>query len=124
MIKFNCPSVNAFQYRKTFHSCQRTHSESTNKWFHRIQYLITACEYGIFKEMMLIDKFLSGLNHGDFVELSQLSIWSEEQLFQFVNRNQLWNQNSFKNEDYSSAIDVAEMLDVQTKEEYPNVSIR
>lgn len=59
---YNTPSRAAFHCRKLFHSCQREHIESNEKWLRRIEEYLNGCEFGTLSDYMLIDKFISGLS--------------------------------------------------------------
>lgn len=120
MIRFHRPSVDAFQSRKVFHSYQRIQIESPGEWLHRIRSSISTCEYGIFNEIMLIDKFLSGLNCDDFAKLPQLDIWTEELIFHFINDNQCFDSTNYKDKNNGFTINTTK--DTQIKEENSNVS--
>lgn len=122
MIKYQRPSLTAFQSRKVFHSCERTQTESAIGWLQRIKYTMETCDYGALNEIMFIDKFLSGLNNDDFGRLSQLSVWSEEQFRLLLSDNNALDDRNFKRELADSATDFVPAPDVLIKEEISNVN--
>lgn len=92
MERFKIPSISTFQSRKVFHTYQRGAAEGAGEWLHRIKYSILPCEYGMFNDIMLIDKFLSGLSMDEFEKFAQNSEWSEEMLVMFVMENESLSQ--------------------------------
>lgn len=60
--------------------CHREQAENIEMWLNRIKKSIANCSYGVFRNFMLMDKFMSELNDEEFQHFSKKSSWSEERL--------------------------------------------
>lgn len=121
MERFKMPSKAVFQSRKLFHMCQRELAESIDKWLLRISSSIGTCEYETICDVMLIDKFLSGLNNEEFEKFAQNTEWSEKLLFEAVIENVSLIQNSYECDDLNSIEDLIPLQDTPMKDDVTNV---
>lgn len=81
---YQIPSNRILQYRREFYGLQRKSSETTQTWFHRLHACIVRCEFPIFFEFMLIDKFICELkiNELDFYRVADH--WTVKLLSDYV----------------------------------------
>lgn len=62
MFAYRPPSADILNCRRAFHTSQKGSTESTTDWFQRLSKLSGACEYASIADIILIDKFLSGID--------------------------------------------------------------
>lgn len=60
--QYKTPSLQAFTHRQTYHFMNRAEHERIEYWFNRIKVCVKLCEFGIHEDIMIIDKFLAGLD--------------------------------------------------------------
>lgn len=112
------PTELALRNRKSFHACQKKHSESIEEWFSRIKKCIDVCEFGAHNEFMLIDKFISGLNETIFERLAQADNLTSEQTLSIATKSQnIFANTIFLETEYEPLNDINEFLSVDIKTE-------
>lgn len=79
-MAYKTPTKIAFQNRKRFHATQKSNNETISDWFKRLQKCTGDCDFGQIYDCMLIDKFFSGLTESDFEKISQVPVWTVEEL--------------------------------------------
>lgn len=62
MLAYRPPSVSALACRRKFYSSYKLADETISDWFERIADSVPGCEFDNLADIMLIDKFLSGLD--------------------------------------------------------------
>lgn len=66
MLVYHPPSLGALKCRRAFYSNAKLSTESTMEWFERIASSINGCEFNDFADIMLVDKFLSGVDESTY----------------------------------------------------------
>lgn len=85
---YKAPQKDTIQYRQAFYRLKRENNESIEKWLRRVQECIDCCEFPIFVEFLLIDRFVCGLNNVEMEIIRGTESWSVMQLFDsFLNQN-------------------------------------
>lgn len=69
MLAYRPPSIEALMRRRVFHSSSKELTESTIEWFERIVQTVDGCEFGNLADIMLIDKFLSGIDEAIYQQI-------------------------------------------------------
>lgn len=85
LIKYDTPNESAFHSRKRFHSSIKDPNESVEEWFHRIQKSVNRCDFGALTNVLLIDKFISGLDIHLFGKLTKTTTLTVEQTLSIAN---------------------------------------
>lgn len=85
---YRAPKEEILQNRRAFYGLKRQNNESTDKWLKRVQKCINCCEFPIFVEFFLIDRFVGGLDSTEMEIIRGTETWSLKQLLDyFFNRN-------------------------------------
>lgn len=85
---YKAPKKEIIQNRKTFYDLKRGKNESTDEWLKRVQKCISSCDFPIFVEFLLIDRFVCGLNKTEMQIILNTETWSLKQLLEyFLNQN-------------------------------------
>lgn len=85
---YNVPKSEILQNRKAFYGLQRENNETIEKWLKRVQNCISHCEFPMFIEFLLIDRFVCGLDSTEMKIVQDTVTWSLKQLLDhFLNRN-------------------------------------
>lgn len=91
---YKTPKKDILQNRQAFYDLKRETNESNDKWLKRVQSCVNNCEYPIFVEFLLIDRFVCGLNSADMEIIRQTETWSVKQLLDyFLDQNATGNAN-------------------------------
>lgn len=69
MLAYRPPSLDALICRRSFYSSSRLPTESTADWFGRIAKTVSGCGFENFADIMLIDKFLSGIDEAVYSQI-------------------------------------------------------
>lgn len=80
---YKIPSEDILQNRRAFYSLRRGNGESTGQWLKRIQNCIDSCEFTIFIDILLIDRFVCGLNANELKTVHNSNTWTLKQLLDF-----------------------------------------
>lgn len=95
---YKAPDIDTLQNRQAFYGLKRGNQESLEKWLKRVQECIDCCEFPLFVEFLLIDRFVCGLNSVEMEIIRGTESWSVMQLLDyFLNRN-IGTGNSDKNQ--------------------------
>lgn len=85
---YKTPKKEIIKIRKAFYDLKRRKNEPTDKWLKRVQKCIDCCDFPIFMEFLLIDRFVCGLSKAEIEIILKTETWSLEQLLEnFLNRN-------------------------------------
>lgn len=85
---YKAPKKEILQNRKAFYDLKRGKNESIDEWLKRIQKCINCCDFPIFVEFLLIDRFVCGLNKSEMEIILDTETWSLKQLLEyFLNQN-------------------------------------
>lgn len=95
MIQYDIPNESAFHHRKKFYSSIKDINESVEEWFYRIQKYINGCDFGALKDVLLIDKFISGVDTHLFGQLKTTTL-TVEQTLAIATSDDESNYNSFE----------------------------
>lgn len=87
MIKYSTPTELAFQSRKIFYTSTKTANETVEEWFHRIQQIVNDCDFGELSDVMLIDKFISGLGGDLLNRFMQASTFTVDEIYSIATAN-------------------------------------
>lgn len=80
---YKTPSDEILQSRRAFYSLRRRPGESNAKWLKRVQECIGYCEFPLFVEFLLIDRFICGLNANELESIRSIASWTFKQLLDF-----------------------------------------
>lgn len=115
-LVYKTPSEAAFRCRKLFYTASKDINESIDEWFNRVKESVNSCDFGELSNVMLIDKFISGLSDNlteNFIEKSTLT--AEESL-------SIAKANEFKNHEAMIKVEpiscTEDFLGVEIKSEY------
>lgn len=85
---YKAPKKEILKNRKAFYELKRRKSETTDKWLQRIKKCIDCCDFPMFIEFLVIDRFVCGLNKTEMEIILNTEAWSLKQLLEnFLNRN-------------------------------------
>lgn len=82
---YKIPSNTIIQNRKEFYGLRRESGEQIKSWLNRVRSYINRCEFPIFVEYLLIDKFVCELNSDEkrFI-CTALDIWTVKRLNKYL----------------------------------------
>lgn len=87
--KFNSyrvPSDGIQRNRRVFYGLRRKSDETISQWLNRAQSYISHCEFSTYKEFLLIDRFVCGLNANELESIKNVNkTWTVKQLLKHVN---------------------------------------
>lgn len=120
-IIYKTPSRSAFQCRKFFHSIEKKPNEELDQWLCRIQTAIVGCDFDVFTEFMLIEKFISGLCEKTFEKFTNTKTLAEEQLLRIygsniASLNPIELSGSFTDKEFDSIEKIDELLSLEIVE--------
>lgn len=69
MLAYRPPPLDALMCRRSFYSNSKLSTESITDWFERVAKSINGCEFDNFTDIMLIDKFLSGIDEAVYQQI-------------------------------------------------------
>lgn len=69
MLAYRPPGLDALMCRRAFHSSSKVSTESTTEWFERVAKSVNGCEFDNLTDVMLIDKFLSGIDEAAYQQI-------------------------------------------------------
>lgn len=88
LLKYDTPNESAFHHRKKFYSSVKDVNESVEEWFHRIQESVNGCDFGALINVLLIDKFVSGLDAHLFGKLTKDATLTVEKTLAIVTNDE------------------------------------
>lgn len=80
---YRIPSDGIQRNRRVFYGLRRKSDESISQWLNRVKSYIRHCEFSRFKEFLLIDRFVCGLNPNELATIQNLKkCWTVKQLLE------------------------------------------
>lgn len=80
---YRVPSDGIQRNRRVFYGLRRKSDESISQWLNRVQSYIRHCKFSAFKEFLLIDRFVCGLNPNELQSIQNLKkSWTVKQLLE------------------------------------------
>lgn len=83
IFSYKFPSDTIVQNRLEFYSLRRSVNEPAKSWYHRVQALISRCEFSHFIEFLLIDKYMCELDTDERKFARMADTWTAEQLTKY-----------------------------------------
>lgn len=102
---YKAPKDKILENRKAFYGLQRKCNEPTDKWLKRVQNCISRCEFPIFVEFLLIDRFVCALNKTEIGIIRGTDTWSLKKLLEcFLDHTGSTNKNDKPDSNVSARI--------------------
>lgn len=108
--QYKVPSPQAFIHRRAYHFANREEDESIKQWFDRIQACVKLCEFDIYEDILVIDKFLAGLDDSVLQRYRHKPSLTMDDFMEL-----LWSDHSFSDDPLFEIVKV-ESVDVSTDE--------
>lgn len=81
---YRMPSDGIQRNRRVFYGLRRKSDEAICQWLTRVQSYIRHCEFSIFREFLLIDRFICGLNPSELESIQSLNkSWTVKELLKY-----------------------------------------
>lgn len=95
---YKAPKKEILQNRRAFYDLKRGKNESIDEWLKRIQKCIGCCDFPIFVEFLLIDRFVCGLNRAEMKIILDTETWSLKQLLDYFFDQNIHNGSTDKSD--------------------------
>lgn len=84
-----------YKKRSVFYAVHKETAEPIERWLHRVTHLTDCCQFGTFRDFLLIDKFLCELDREDIEKLRSIGTVSLDEIFDAVVLNGIFQKDIF-----------------------------